>query len=98
MARYLKQAEPLSRQSNADLVNRVRSILFDIETNRDVAVRRYAAEHLSPGDLILSQAFRDAADCIVMGAHGHTRQNEKRLGGVTGTVMKATTIPVFLSR
>jgi sulfopropanediol 3-dehydrogenase len=44
LARYLKQAEPLSRQSNADLVNRVRSILFDIETNRDVAVRRYAAD------------------------------------------------------
>jgi len=64
----------------------------------NATVRRYAAEHLSPGDLILSQAFRDAADCIVMGAHGHTRQKEKRLGGVTGTVMKATTIPVFLSR
>jgi sulfopropanediol 3-dehydrogenase len=41
---YLKRAEPLSRQSNADLVNRVRSMLLDIETNRDVAVKRYAAE------------------------------------------------------
>jgi sulfopropanediol 3-dehydrogenase len=44
LARYLKKAEPPSRQSNADVVNRVRSILLDIETNRDAAVKRYAAE------------------------------------------------------
>jgi sulfopropanediol 3-dehydrogenase len=44
LVHYLKKAEPLSRESNADLVNRVRSILLDIETNRDAAVKRYAAE------------------------------------------------------
>jgi sulfopropanediol 3-dehydrogenase len=44
LVRYLKKAEPLSRQFNADLVDRVRSMLLDIETNRDAAVKRYAAE------------------------------------------------------
>jgi nucleotide-binding universal stress UspA family protein len=64
----------------------------------NATVRRYAAEHLSPGELILSHAFQDAVDCIVMGAHGYTRPNEKLLGNATGTVMRATTIPVLLSR
>jgi nucleotide-binding universal stress UspA family protein len=64
----------------------------------NATVRRYPAELLSPGELILSHAFQDAVDCIVMGAHGHTRQNEKMLGNATGTVMRATTIPVLLSR
>ena len=44
MVRFLKQAEPPSRQSNRDLVERVRAMLDDIEQNRDEAVRRYAAQ------------------------------------------------------
>ena len=40
---FLKQAEPPSRQSNRDLVERVRAMLDDIEQNRDEAVTRYAA-------------------------------------------------------
>lgn len=42
MVLFLKQAAPQSRQSNADLANRVREMLADIEQNRDEAVRRYA--------------------------------------------------------
>jgi nucleotide-binding universal stress UspA family protein len=91
---FAESTQPDDAQAKAH--NAVKAYLNDHGIN--ATVRRYAAEHLSPGDLILSQAFRDAADCIVMGAHGHTRRNEKRLGGVTGTVMKATTIPVLLSR
>ncbi|MDF2767144.1 MAG: hpsN 2 [Rhodospirillales bacterium] len=43
MVRYLKRAEPQSRQSNRELVERVRAMLDDIEQHRDEAVRRYAA-------------------------------------------------------
>ena len=43
MVHFLKQAEPPSRQSNRDLVERVRAMLDDIEQNRDEAVTRYAA-------------------------------------------------------
>ena len=91
---FAESTQPDDAQAKAH--NAVQAYLKDRGIN--ATIRRYAAEHLSPGDSILSQAFRDAADCIVMGAHGHTRRNEKRLGGVTSTVMKATTIPVLLSR
>jgi sulfopropanediol 3-dehydrogenase len=44
VVRYLKQAEPQSRQSNRELVERVRAMLDHIEQHRDEAVKRYAAE------------------------------------------------------
>lgn len=44
MARYLKKAEPRSRQEDRALVERVRDMLADIEQNGDAAVRRYAKE------------------------------------------------------
>jgi sulfopropanediol 3-dehydrogenase len=44
MVKYLKKAEPRSRQDNRQLSDRVRAMLDDIEQNRDDAVRRYARE------------------------------------------------------
>jgi sulfopropanediol 3-dehydrogenase len=44
MVKYLKKAEPRSRQDNRQLADRVRAMLDDIEQNRDDAVRRYARE------------------------------------------------------
>ena len=44
MVRYLKQAEPQSRQSNRELSETVRRMLEDIEQNRDEAVKRYAQQ------------------------------------------------------
>jgi hypothetical protein len=44
VVRYLKQAEPASRQSNRDLTETVRRMLEDVEQNRDEAVRRYAQQ------------------------------------------------------
>jgi sulfopropanediol 3-dehydrogenase len=44
MARYLKKAEPQSRQDDRALSDRVRAILDDIERHRDEAVRRYARD------------------------------------------------------
>jgi sulfopropanediol 3-dehydrogenase len=44
VVRYLKQAEPQSRQSNRELAERVRAMLDDIEQNRDEAVKRYAEQ------------------------------------------------------
>jgi sulfopropanediol 3-dehydrogenase len=44
VVRYLKQAEPQSRQSNRELVARVRAMLDEIEQYRDDAVKRYAAQ------------------------------------------------------
>jgi sulfopropanediol 3-dehydrogenase len=44
MVKYLKKAEPASRQDTRALTERVRAMLDDIETNRDTAVARYARD------------------------------------------------------
>jgi sulfopropanediol 3-dehydrogenase len=44
MVDYLKKAEPLPRQANQAISDRVRAMLDDIEQNRDEAVRRYAKD------------------------------------------------------
>jgi sulfopropanediol 3-dehydrogenase len=44
VVRYLKQAEPQSRQSNRELSETVRRMLEDVEQNRDEAVKRYAQQ------------------------------------------------------
>src|SRR5262249_11535984 len=44
MVDYLKKAKPRSQQADRAVAERVRSMLDDIEANRDAAVRRYARE------------------------------------------------------
>ena len=44
MVHYLKRAEQQSRQDNRDLVERVRTMIADIEQDGDDAVRRYARD------------------------------------------------------
>jgi nucleotide-binding universal stress UspA family protein len=63
----------------------------------NATVTRYAGDDLSPGELILSHAHDDSADCIVMGAYGHSRLNDTLLGGATKTVMQFMTVPVIMS-
>jgi len=36
-------------------------------------------------------------DMIVMGAYGHSRLSELRLGGVTKSMLQHMTVPVFMS-
>ena len=57
----------------------------------------HSAEDFPPGELILSQALDDHADCIVMGAYGETRDKGASLGSATRTVMKFMTVPVIMS-
>lgn len=44
MVDYLKRAEQQSRQDNRDLIDRVRTMISDIELGGDEAVRRYARD------------------------------------------------------
>ncbi len=60
-------------------------------------LKHCGTEVANPGELILAQAARDAADCIVMGAHGRGRMNDSLLGGATRTVMHSMTVPVIMS-
>ncbi len=83
----------LDPDENARLA--VHTYLKDHGVNANVT--RYLAEDLSPGECILSQAFDDHVDCIVMGAYGHSREKETLLGGATRTVMNSMTVPVIMS-
>nr|WP_314624407.1 universal stress protein [uncultured Noviherbaspirillum sp.] len=49
------------------------------------------------GDLLLSMAADVDADLLVMGCYGHTRFRETLFGGVTRTVLRSMTIPVFIA-
>lgn len=49
------------------------------------------------GASILSLAADAGADLIVMGAYGHSRLQERVLGGVTRDVLDAMTVPVLMS-
>ena len=63
----------------------------------NATISNYVNEELSPGELILSRASNDAADCIVMGAFGHSPMKETLLGGATRTVLRSMTVPVIMS-
>ena len=52
---------------------------------------------IDAGELLLSQAADLGADLIVTGAYGHARFREVILGGVTRTLLKHMTVPVFMS-
>jgi nucleotide-binding universal stress UspA family protein len=49
-----------------------------------------------PARGILEQASQFGARLLVMGAYGHSTLREFFLGSVTRTVLKESTIPVFL--
>jgi nucleotide-binding universal stress UspA family protein len=49
------------------------------------------------GNVILSRAFDEGADLIVMGAYSHSRARQIVLGGATRTVLRSMTVPVLMS-
>lgn len=49
------------------------------------------------GDALLSYAAEGGYDLLVMGAYGHSRQQEMVLGGATRTVLATMTLPVLMS-
>lgn len=48
-------------------------------------------------ELMLSQAFDLAADLLVMGCYGHSRMRELVLGGMSRTILRSMTLPVFMA-
>jgi nucleotide-binding universal stress UspA family protein len=49
------------------------------------------------GQALLSYAADSSADLIVAGAYGHSRAREMVFGGVTRTLLREMTVPVFFS-
>jgi nucleotide-binding universal stress UspA family protein len=58
--------------------------------------RQITGGQIGIGDAILSHAADMGADMIVMGAYGHSRIRQILLGGVSDTIFKSMTIPVFM--
>lgn len=52
---------------------------------------------LSPADVLLNTTSDIGADLIVVGGYGHSRLREVTLGGVTRSLLRHMTVPVFLS-
>lgn len=63
----------------------------------NVEVVRVPASEGDIGRLLLSQAKKEQADMIVMGAFHHSRWREFILGGVTLTMLEEATIPLFMA-
>src|SRR5262249_54590342 len=55
------------------------------------------ADHSATGTVLLSYVRRVQADLLVMGAYGHSRLREMLLGGATGDVLGAPTVPLLMA-
>lgn len=55
------------------------------------------AQDIGIGEWLLSRAADFGSDVIVMGGYGHTRMRELVLGGVTRTMLRSMTVPVFMA-
>jgi nucleotide-binding universal stress UspA family protein len=78
----------------------------DLEAIRTFLARHGVAADVHPspydtgeaGPVLLDAAKRHGADCIVIGAYGHSRWREILFGGTTRHVLMKAPIPVFVSR
>jgi nucleotide-binding universal stress UspA family protein len=111
-ARAVNDAMPLLRQATAVTVltiNPARGVSEDRDIPAaDIALHlarhgvRAEAAHTVATDIpedeaLLSYAADIGADLIVAGAYGHSRARELVFGGVTRTLLREMTAPVFLS-
>ena len=53
--------------------------------------------HAKAQDTILSLAADENLDLLVMGGYGHSRLQERFLGGVTRAMLEAMTVPTLMS-
>lgn len=60
-------------------------------------IARQEAADVGVGDWLLSRAADLGSDLIVMGGYGHARMRELVLGGVTRTILRSLTVPVFMA-
>jgi nucleotide-binding universal stress UspA family protein len=56
-----------------------------------------SAEHANIQPSILSVAADAGIDLIVMGGYGHSRLQERILGGVTRGMLQSMTVPTLMS-
>lgn len=109
-ARALRDAMPILHQAQTITIVSVdegRLIPTDLSTATVIAhlARREldaSAIHLTADDadiaqLILSVAADEGFDLMVMGGYGHSRLQERFLGGVTRGMLRSMTLPTLMS-
>ena len=62
-----------------------------------VEVQRIESREIDVANIILSHIADQSSDLLVMGAYGHSRLRELVLGGVTRTILRDMTVPVFMA-
>jgi len=62
-----------------------------------VTATHTVAEEIGAGDVLLNYASNIGADLLVVGGYGHSRVREIMLGGVTRSLFREMTLPVFMS-
>lgn len=62
-----------------------------------VEFKEIVAPRVKPANVLLSHATETRADLLVLGGYGHSRLREFVLGGVTRSVLAASTIPALMS-
>ena len=61
------------------------------------SVERQEVRDIGIGDWLLDRVADLGSDLLVMGGYGHARMRELVLGGVTRTVLRSMTVPVFMA-
>lgn len=62
-----------------------------------VEVQRIESHDVDVPNTVLSHIADQSSDLLVMGAYGHSRLRELVLGGVTRTILRDMTVPVFMA-
>ena len=62
-----------------------------------VEVQQVESRDVDIANTILSHIADRSSDLLVMGAYGHSRLRELVLGGVTRTILRDMTVPVFIA-
>lgn len=108
--RALHDAMPILKEAKSVMVAAFNTTKYSEQTNRCEALENHltrhgvtfklinsAAEESEVGARLLKLTKQSNADMIVMGAYGHSRIREYILGGVSRTMIRDTTVPLFLS-
>jgi nucleotide-binding universal stress UspA family protein len=107
-ARALAEAIPILRlatrvevvlvqEAGAPDPTQITDVVRHLALHGIAATGRVLAAGRETGAVLLDHVAETGADCLVMGAYGHSRMREVILGGATREILKAMTTPVLMA-
>ena len=85
---------PIEKARQADVATHLLRHGIDTEL---VTIPNHRGNRVSVGEVIVDYCEEKRPDVLVMGAYEHSKFREDYFGGVTNTVLKDVSIPVFMS-